>query len=68
MKTLMELDKVKQRMLLSQTALKEADNWSTLSENVEEVFATRDIQQVPSYPPFHPLHSTLLTLTLTHLL
>ncbi len=46
MQTLVELDRVKQRMLLSQTALQEADNWTTLSENVEEVFATGDIQQV----------------------
>ncbi|XP_064395035.1 conserved oligomeric Golgi complex subunit 7-like [Halichondria panicea] len=46
MQTLVELDRVKQRMLLSQTALQEADNWTTLSENVEEVFATGDIQQI----------------------
>lgn len=51
MQTLVELDRVKQRMLLSQTALQEADNWTTLSENVEEVFATGDIQQVRPIKP-----------------
>ena len=37
---------MKQRMLQSRTALQEADNWTTLSENVEEVFATGDVQKV----------------------
>lgn len=46
MQTLVELDRVKQRMLQSRTALQEADNWTTLSENVEEVFATGDVQKV----------------------
>ena len=46
MQRLVELDTIKNRMLLTQTALQEADNWTTLSDNVEEVFATRDILKV----------------------
>ena len=46
MQTLVELDTVKRRMLASQRALKEADNWTTLLADVEEVFATQDIDKV----------------------
>lgn len=46
MQTLVELDAVKQRMLESQRALKEADNWTTLLTDVEEVFASQDIDKV----------------------
>ena len=46
MRTLVELDAIKKRMLESQSALQEADNWTTLSADVEIVFATHDIYKV----------------------
>ena len=46
MQTLVELDAVKQRMMESQRALKEADNWTTLLTDVEEVFASQDVDKV----------------------
>ena len=46
MQTLVELDAVKQRMMESQRALQEADNWTTLLADVEDVFATQDIDKV----------------------
>ena len=46
MQTLVELDTVKRRMMASQRALKEADNWTTLLADVEEVFATHDVDKV----------------------
>ena len=49
MQTLVELDAVKQRMLESQRALKEADNWTTLLTDVEEVFASQDIDKVKGH-------------------
>ena len=49
MQTLVELDAVKQRMLESQRALKEADNWTTLLTDVEEVFASQDINKVKDH-------------------
>ena len=50
MQTLVELDAVKQRMLESQRALKEADNWTTLLADVDEVFASQDIDKVKLIP------------------
>lgn len=50
MQTLVELDAVKQRMLESQRALKEADNWTTLLADVDEVFASQDIDKVRLIP------------------
>ena len=50
MQTLVELDAVKQRMMESQRALKEADNWTTLLTDVEEVFASQDIDKVRRGP------------------
>lgn len=49
MQTLVELDAIKKRMLESQSALQEADNWTTLSADVEIVFATHDIKKVRNY-------------------
>ena len=46
MQTLFELDTVKHRMMASQRALKEADNWTTLLADVEDVFATHDVDKV----------------------
>ncbi|XP_065828857.1 conserved oligomeric Golgi complex subunit 7-like [Oscarella lobularis] len=43
MKTLMELDKIKCRMQETAQALREADNWTSLSANVEEILETDDI-------------------------
>lgn len=46
MQTLVELDAIKGRMQSSLEALQEADNWTTLSANVEEVFASQDTVKV----------------------
>ena len=46
MQTLVELDAIKCRMQCSLEALQEADNWTTLSADVEQVFASQDITKV----------------------
>ncbi|CAI8022791.1 Conserved oligomeric Golgi complex subunit 7 [Geodia barretti] len=46
MQRLVELDSMKTRMLESQNALQEADNWTTLSADVDDVFASQDIHKV----------------------
>ncbi|CAH1780014.1 unnamed protein product [Owenia fusiformis] len=46
METLMKLDQVKSRMKDTSHALQEADNWTTLSANVEEVFQSQDISAI----------------------
>ena len=46
MQTLVELDAIKGRMQSSLEALQEADNWTTLSADVEQVFASQDIAKV----------------------
>lgn len=46
MQTLVELDAIKGRMQSSLEALQEADNWTTLSADVEEVFASQDTAKV----------------------
>ena len=38
MQTLIEMDKLKQRMQATSKALKEADNWTTLTTEIEDVF------------------------------
>lgn len=43
MKTLIDIDLVKKRMHETCKALQEADNWTTLSSDVEEVFVSGDI-------------------------
>ena len=50
MQTLVELDAIKGRMQSSLEALQEADNWTTLLADVEEVFASQDIVQVSPAP------------------
>lgn len=46
MKTLLLIDSVKSRMQEATKSLKEADNWSTLSADVEDVFQTGDINAI----------------------
>lgn len=46
MQTLVELDAIKGRMHSSLEALQEADNWTTLSADVEQVFASQDVTKV----------------------
>ena len=48
MQTLVELDAIKGRMQSSLEALQEADNWTTLSADVEQVFASQDLVKVCS--------------------
>lgn len=43
MQMLLELDAVKMRMKAASEALREADNWTTLSADVEDVFESQDI-------------------------
>jgi conserved oligomeric Golgi complex subunit 7 len=46
MKNLIELDLVKNRVQSASKALQEADNWVTLSAQIDEVFETKDAAQV----------------------
>jgi hypothetical protein len=46
MQTLMKLDTIKARMKAASEALQEADNWTTLSANVEEVLDSGDIDAI----------------------
>ena len=46
MQMLVELDAVKGRMQSSLEALQEADNWTTLSSDVEQVFSSQDVDKV----------------------
>ncbi|XP_057317261.1 conserved oligomeric Golgi complex subunit 7-like isoform X1 [Hydractinia symbiolongicarpus] len=46
MRRLVEIDEVKSRMQGASNALKEADNWSTLSSEVDEYFEEGDISQI----------------------
>ena len=46
MQTLVELDSIKGRMQSSLEALREADNWTTLSADVEDVFSSQDTTKV----------------------
>ncbi|XP_046553450.1 conserved oligomeric Golgi complex subunit 7-like [Haliotis rubra] len=48
MQTLLKLDSIKSRMKTTADALKEADNWTTLSADVEDVFQSQDIQTITS--------------------
>lgn len=49
MKNLIELDLVKNRIQLASKALQEADNWETLSAQIDDVFETKDTVQVDNY-------------------
>lgn len=46
MKVLVEVDSMKTKMVASQRALQEADNWTTLFADVEDVFASQDLQKI----------------------
>ncbi|XP_013416401.1 conserved oligomeric Golgi complex subunit 7 [Lingula anatina] len=46
MQMLLQLDNIKSRMQAASNALKEADNWSTLSADIEEVFDSQDINVI----------------------
>ena len=48
MKLLMQLDEVKTRMEATSEALQEADNWETLSAEVEDAFASNDLPRISS--------------------
>eukprot|EP00118_Oscarella_pearsei_P011258 m.74390 g.74390 ORF g.74390 m.74390 type:complete len:376 (+) comp35882_c0_seq20:737-1864(+) len=61
MKTLMELDKIKSRMQETAQALKEADNWTLLSANVEDVLESDNIPVI-----FEKLLGMQRSLTILH--
>lgn len=46
MQTLVKLDTLKGRMVASSQALREADNWTTLSTDIEEVMESGDVQSI----------------------
>ncbi|KAK7066855.1 Golgi transport complex subunit 7 [Halocaridina rubra] len=46
MQTLVKLDTVKSRFVASSQALREADNWSTLTTDIEEVMDSGDIEAI----------------------
>ncbi|MED6250567.1 Golgi transport complex subunit 7 [Ataeniobius toweri] len=48
MQVLVEIDQVKSRMHLAAEALQEADKWSTLSADIEEIFKTQDLEVISS--------------------
>ncbi|MEQ2227692.1 Golgi transport complex subunit 7 [Ilyodon furcidens] len=48
MQVLVEIDQVKSRMQLAAEALQEADKWSTLSADIEEIFKTQDLEVISS--------------------
>jgi hypothetical protein len=60
LKLISELDKVKIRMETVTQALEEAEKLAKLTENIENVFATKDFQKVRSSIPFDAYNSRLL--------
>ena len=46
MQTLLRLDEIKGRMMAASAALQEADNWTTLSADVDDVFDSGDVVAV----------------------
>ncbi|CAH1263030.1 COG7 [Branchiostoma lanceolatum] len=48
MKVLVELDAIKSRIQSMSVALEEADNWTKLSADVEEVFQSQDVHAISS--------------------
>ncbi|XP_047486009.1 conserved oligomeric Golgi complex subunit 7-like [Penaeus chinensis] len=48
MQTLVKLDSLKGRLVASSQALREADNWTTLSTDIEEVMDSGDIDAIAS--------------------
>ena len=57
MQSLLKLDSIKIKMKAASSALQEADNWTTLSSGVEEVFQSKDIAAVSFRLIFSLLHS-----------
>ncbi|XP_033122594.1 conserved oligomeric Golgi complex subunit 7-like [Anneissia japonica] len=48
MKMLLEIDNVKSRMQAASEALQQADNWTTLMVDVDEVFLSKDVNAIAS--------------------
>ncbi|XP_013073398.2 conserved oligomeric Golgi complex subunit 7-like isoform X1 [Biomphalaria glabrata] len=48
MQALLKLDRIKSRMKSTADALKEADNWTTLSADMDEVFQSQNIDDITS--------------------
>ncbi|XP_077481878.1 conserved oligomeric Golgi complex subunit 7 [Stigmatopora argus] len=48
MQVLVEIDQVKSRMQIAAEALQEADKWSTLSADIEEIFKSQDLLAISS--------------------
>eukprot|EP00039_Didymoeca_costata_P025850 m.14408 g.14408 ORF g.14408 m.14408 type:complete len:725 (+) comp5080_c0_seq1:240-2414(+) len=48
MSLLVKLDKLKHKIEDTSTALQEADNWTTLSENIDKAFEANDFKQIVS--------------------
>jgi len=48
MSLLVELDEVKSRMVATTSALQEADNWTTLSEDIDAAFESGDLKTISS--------------------
>lgn len=51
MRNLIELDLVKNRIQSASKALQEADNWVTLSAQIEDTFNSKDTVQVGNQSP-----------------
>ncbi|XP_077595863.1 conserved oligomeric Golgi complex subunit 7 [Stigmatopora nigra] len=48
MQVLVEIDQVKSRMQMASEALQEADKWSTLSADIEDIFKSQDLLAISS--------------------
>uniref|UniRef100_A0A0B7AI87 Conserved oligomeric Golgi complex subunit 7 n=1 Tax=Arion vulgaris TaxID=1028688 RepID=A0A0B7AI87_9EUPU len=48
MQSLLKLDRIKSRMKTTADALKEADNWTTLSADMDEVFQSQNVDEITS--------------------
>ncbi|XP_077983120.1 conserved oligomeric Golgi complex subunit 7-like [Glandiceps talaboti] len=46
MQMLLELDAIKSKMQAASTALKEADNWTTLMSDIDDLFLSQDVQAI----------------------
>jgi len=60
MKMLMEIDTVKTRMQDASRALKEADNWTVLSSDVDKVFESGDVKAIAA--KLEGMHKSLTVL------
>eukprot|EP01135_Chromosphaera_perkinsii_P008698 Nk52_evm31s1444 gene=Nk52_evmTU31s1444 len=61
MKMLMQMDLVKSRLESCSSALKEAENWTALSNHVDEIFVSQDIKEAAS--KLKAMHESLSRLT-----